>query len=97
MQDLLRRIFDKIGMPIAPKHIQFGQAYHAAKWLERLFKTFMIGIEPPLTEYAVLAFGLSRTLSIDKAIRDLGYKPKVTVEEGLDRFANWWRMSHSNA
>lgn len=97
LYDLLKRIFDKIGMPLAPKHIQFTQAYQAAKWMERLFKTFMIGIEPPLTEYAVLAFGLSRTLSIDKAIHDLGYKPRVTVEEGLDRFARWWRMSHENA
>lgn len=96
LYNLLTKIFDKIGMPLAPKHIQFSQAWHAAKWLERLFKTFMIGSEPPLTQYAVLAFGLSRTLSIEKAIRDLGYQPKIPVEEGIDRFARWWRMSHEN-
>ena len=32
---------------------------------------------------------------VSKAERDLGYKPEVRIEEGLDRFMRWYRESSS--
>jgi nucleoside-diphosphate-sugar epimerase len=31
------------------------------------------------------------TLSIDKARRMIGYEPRTTLEEGLDRYVAWYR------
>jgi len=32
----------------------------------------------------------SQTLDITRARQELGYRPQVSLEEGLDRFARWW-------
>jgi nucleoside-diphosphate-sugar epimerase len=33
----------------------------------------------------------TRAFRIDKATRDLGYQPKVGLDEGLRRAADWYR------
>ncbi len=42
--------------------------------------------EPRLTRYSVDSLSLDATLDISAARRDLGYEPRVSVEEGLTRF-----------
>jgi len=36
----------------------------------------------------------STTLDISAAKNELGYRPKVTVEEGIDKFMLWWKADH---
>ena len=31
---------------------------------------------------------------IDASIRDLGFQPKTTIEEGLPKFVQWFRDYH---
>lgn len=50
-----------------------------------------LGIEPPLYPRRVEFFGKSRAFSIEKARRLLGYEPRVDLEEGLARTAQWYR------
>ncbi len=47
--------------------------------------------EPRLTSYGVGLLGYSQTLSIEAARRQLGYTPVVSINEGLERYARWWR------
>lgn len=94
LYEILLSLFEKLDMPINPKHIAFDKARVLAKWAEKIFKTALFGIEPPITEYGVLVFGLSRTLSIDKAMSHLNYKPRVTVDDGIERFVSWWRKNN---
>ncbi|MBU1172170.1 MAG: NAD-dependent epimerase/dehydratase family protein [Proteobacteria bacterium] len=51
-------------------------------WLEK-------NHEPPLTKQTVGVLSKSGTYSIAAAARDLGYRPLVSVEEGLTRLKNW--------
>jgi nucleoside-diphosphate-sugar epimerase len=46
--------------------------------------------EPPLTRYSVAMVSLSTTLDISAARRDLGYTPRVSNEEGFEKFVTWW-------
>ncbi|MDH5643926.1 MAG: GDP-mannose 4,6-dehydratase, partial [Gemmatimonadota bacterium] len=50
----------------------------------------------PLIEEAPLAIGdLSRTCAdIGKAARVLGYDPKISIEEGIPDFVNWYEATH---
>jgi nucleoside-diphosphate-sugar epimerase len=36
----------------------------------------------------------STTLDISAARKELGYQPKVSVEEGVQRFLKWWKENH---
>lgn len=47
--------------------------------------------EPPLTSYTVGLLANSQTLDISKAREQLGYHPKYTIEEGIDRYVKWCR------
>ena len=47
--------------------------------------------EPVLTRYSVGIMGRSMTMDITAARRDLGYRPKVSMDEGVERFLSWWK------
>ncbi len=51
-----------------------------------------IGIAPPLHKRRASFFVNNRAFSIDKARREIGYDPKVDIEEGLARTAAWYRQ-----
>lgn len=48
--------------------------------------------EPRLTRYGLGVIGYSQTLDISRARRELDYAPQVSIEQGLARFARWWRQ-----
>jgi nucleoside-diphosphate-sugar epimerase len=52
-----------------------------------------LGIEPPLHRRRADFFVKNRAFSIERARRDLGYRPKVPLEDGLGRTAQWY-MEH---
>lgn len=50
-----------------------------------------IGVNPPIYRRRVEFFTNNRAFVIDKARRLLGYEPMVSMEEGLQRTAEWYR------
>jgi len=50
--------------------------------------------EPRLSRYGVGVLGFSQTLDISAARQQLGYAPSVSVVDGIDRYARWWK-SHA--
>jgi 2-alkyl-3-oxoalkanoate reductase len=53
------------------------------------------GQEPALTRYGVGTLAKSFTLDITKAQQLLGYQPKMTTEDGIHEFINWFK-AHEN-
>jgi nucleoside-diphosphate-sugar epimerase len=51
--------------------------------------------EPPLTRISVSMLANHTTLDISAAKNELGYKPKVSVNEGFDLFMKWWKETMS--
>ena len=60
----------------------------AAHVCEAVFKP--LGIEPPLYPRRVEFFSKDRAADISKARRMLGYAPRVTLDEGARRTAQWY-------
>lgn len=52
--------------------------------------------EPRLSRYGVGVLGFSQTLDISAARQQLGYAPRTSVADGIDRFARWWRSRASD-
>jgi nucleoside-diphosphate-sugar epimerase len=46
-------------------------------------------IDPPLYRRRAAFFANHRAFRIDKARRELGYRPRVGIQDGLERTANW--------
>jgi nucleoside-diphosphate-sugar epimerase len=78
-----------LGVPSPTLHLPVSLARVGAWSAERVAD--LIGIEPPLSLEGVRFFTESRAFSIAKAARELGWTPKVDVEEGARRAVQWYR------
>ena len=66
-------------------------AYGAASTLEFVYRLLHIRARPPITRYLITHLRKDFHFSIEKARRDLGYEPKVDVDEAIRRTAEWYR------
>lgn len=88
--EFLSKILDAIGVQWTPKFtIPYSVAYGAAYAMETLFRIVNSRNPPVLTRFAVAALAGSRSYSIEKAKREIGYKPIVNMDEGLNQLADW--------
>jgi len=79
------------GKPVPGGRIPVGPLMAAATLCEWLCKPF--GIEPPLYPRRLDFFIKDRAFSTAKAQRELGYQPKIDLEEGLRRTFEWYRSA----
>lgn len=89
----LQELCTKLGYELPQRHLPLGIAFGAARLLEATYLLLQLKGEPPLTCYTVSLLAKSMTLDISAARRDLGYEPRVTMDEGLDRFVAWWKTT----
>ncbi len=89
--ELLQLLSDKTQLPLKTRNISFKTAYYTAKILEGFYRLLRLKNEPPITCYGVGLVSKSMTFDISKAKKELGYQPKVSINEGLETFADWWR------
>ena len=59
--------------------------------LSPFYSALFITKEPTLTKYGVGVFSIGQTLDITAAKKELGYKPVVSMEQGINQFAQWWK------
>jgi nucleoside-diphosphate-sugar epimerase len=91
---LLRMLTAALRLEVRFIRIPFHVAYAAATALE--LSAHVRGCpEPLLTRNAVDVLGRSQTLSIAAARQDLAYAPRISVAEGINRTAAWWRRSRA--
>jgi nucleoside-diphosphate-sugar epimerase len=81
----LKSLLGSLGYRVKEKKISLGTAWNIAGALEGTYRLLPLSGEPVLTRYSVCTLAFTRTLSIEAAHEDLGYTPKISVEEGLKR------------
>ncbi len=92
LRQFLVKLFEEMGLLIQFKRINYAGAMIWATLLECLAKIPRRSLtEPKLTRYSVGVLGLSQTLDISAAKRDLEYLPQVSLNEGIYRTAQWWK------
>ena len=72
--------------------IPYKLAYSIAAVMEALFRLTGSKKPPVLTRFAVAALAGSRSYSIAKARRELGYEPSVPLDEGMEKLADWVKL-----
>jgi len=68
----------------------YGAALVVASAIEAIGKRF--GFKPPVFRRRLSWFKTNRAFRIDRARSELGYTPRVGLQEGLRRTANWYRQ-----
>jgi nucleoside-diphosphate-sugar epimerase len=79
------RVLAMAGAPPVTKTISAWKARLAGRVLEFVYWLFRLPGEPPMTRFLASQLSTSHWYDISAARRDLGYDPKVSVEEGLRR------------
>jgi len=87
--ELAAAVARAVGRPAPRGHIPAGPVLAAAKLCEAICRP--LGIEPPLHKRRLDFFLVDRGFSSAKAARQIGYVPRVPLEEGLQRTASWYK------
>ena len=88
---LLEELFSALGETPRYRNISLKFALAAASAIEAVYKVFHIYKEPAITKYTICTLGYSQTLNIAKAKKDLNYKPKMTLSEGIKKYAKSYK------
>ena len=90
---LLRRVLSALGCDPTLRAIPWPVAYGIAALME--WKARWTHKEPPLTRYSVALLGRTQTYSIEAARCDLGYVPRVSIDEAIEITLRWLAATHS--
>lgn len=89
IEDLVKRVGKALDVAVKTPHFPVMPLVVAGHVCETLCRPF--GITPPIFPRRVDWYRQNRAFKIDKAKRDLGYRPAVGIDEGLKRTAVWYR------
>jgi nucleoside-diphosphate-sugar epimerase len=85
--EMIDRILAAGGEPPCTRTISAGMASFAGGVLELAFRVLPLGDEPPMTRFAAHQLSTAHWYDISAARRDLGFEPRVSIDEGLERLA----------
>lgn len=86
---LIDRMLACAGLPPVSRSISARAAYTAGAILEGVYKWTGRLDEPPMTRFVARQLSTAHWYDISAAKRDLGYQPRITIDEGLRRLADW--------
>ena len=90
IEDLVRRVGKALNVDVKIPHYPVWPVVAAGHVVEKVCRPF--GITPPIFPRRVDWYRQNRAFKIDKARRDLGYRPRVGIDEGLRKTAEWYRQ-----
>lgn len=85
--EFVGRVLEVLGLPPIRRRLPWEIAYAAGAVLETAGRWLRPGWEPPVTRFLALQLSRSHWFRPDAAMRDLGWAPKVDIDEGLRRLA----------
>lgn len=78
-------LLENAGLPRVQKAVPAAVAYAAGGLLEAAHSTFRLRAEPRMTRFLALQLSRSHHYSVQKAQRDFGYSPTISIKEGIQR------------
>ena len=81
------------GAPPVTKALPFPLAYAIGAACEAAWTLLPLRGEPPLTRFLAEQLATTHWYDMGPAMRDFGYVPQVSIDEGLDRLARAFRAA----
>ncbi len=93
VHELVTRLFTALDRDVRLIPVPRRLALSMATVAEQIARMRSGAPEPRLTRYGVGVIGYSQTLDISRARSELNYSPRVSINEGITRFAKWWKLN----
>lgn len=81
--DWIGRLCETHGVTPPTKSISFAMAFRIGGMLETLYRVTKRSSEPPMTRFVAAQLAKDHSFDISAAKERLGYRPRITMEEGL--------------
>ena len=78
------------------RSIPVGLAVAAGTVLEAVYGLLRLDAEPPMTRFLAHELATAHWFDLSAARRDLGYVPRVSINEGLQRLAAWLKSAENS-
>jgi nucleoside-diphosphate-sugar epimerase len=91
--EMVDRILAAGGLSPVRRSVSARTAWLMGALLEGVYRLFRIKGEPPLTRFVANEMATAHWFDISAAKRDLGYRPIVSLDQGLRRLAQWLQVS----
>ena len=82
-------LFQKLNIEPVKNKINAKPAYIIGTLLEGIYLWFSLDKEPQMTRFLAEQLAKSHWFAIDRARNDLGYEPRISTAEGMDRLIEW--------
>lgn len=90
-REIINGLLEAAGEPRVEASVPFAVAYAAGALCEVLWHSLPLKGEPPMTRFLAEQLATPHWYDLSAARRDFGYVPKISIAEGLERLAGWWR------
>ena len=89
------KFLEAAGLPPIKGRVSASTAYIAGAVFEFIYTVFKINKIPPITRFAAKEAASSHWFDISKAKKELGYIPKVSIEQGLKQLKQWFEKENA--
>jgi nucleoside-diphosphate-sugar epimerase len=86
-------VAEEMGLAPVKRRVPIGLAWNVARVLELAYRGVGTKSPPPVTRRALLLLSRPTRFSIDKAERELGWRPEIPVRDGLHEVLGWLRAN----
>ena len=91
--NMINAILKAAGIGPVKESIPKQMAWLVGAVFEFLYRILHIKKEPPMTRFVAKELATSHWFDISAAKRDLGYSPRVSMEEGLKKLEDWLKKN----
>jgi nucleoside-diphosphate-sugar epimerase len=95
--EMINRILEAGGKPPVTQSMPAGLAYALGALIELAYRLLGLSREPKMTRFLSLELSQPHWFDITAAKRDLGYRPGVSIDEGLERLKSWLKSHQSGS
>ncbi len=90
IRELVEGICRAAGVPFAPRDVSLRVGRAGGALIERMWPMLRRDDEPPLTQFVAEQLGTAHWFDPRPARDDLGWSPRVSIDDGLTRLGDWY-------
>ena len=92
--EFINRILKGTGLDKVERYLPFRAAYMFGAGLESVYSLLKINREPVMTRFLASQLATTHTYSVANAKDELGYIPKISMDEGLDKLFSYLKQAN---
>ncbi len=89
--DWINNVLARLKLPVVKKSISYKTACRLGILFESVYTLFQISGEPMMTRFLASQLAKSHYFNSEKAKNELGYSPRISHEEGLERLIEYYK------